>query len=304
MGNRKLNFIKMHSLGNDFVVFNEFLDSNIDIDFANFPKELISSIANRKTGVGCDQVILMLQSQIANCKMIVFNADGSIAEACGNASGCVAMLIFQKYKSNLLSEGNSENEAISVTIEVHNALIRVVCFVNGECYVNLGSPFFRYKSVDDVSFPISENGNVELVFEKYRSLGIGFVVNVGNPHIVFFVDNFCFNPQEIGCYISTNKIFNAGINVHFVKISSDDKVNVVTYERGVGITNACGTGAASICAIIRIIKRVGNIYSSLKIGFTGGEICTRVIYDNKFCKSNIIITLFPKIVFYASYAIL
>lgn len=290
MADRKLNFIKMHSLGNDFVVFNCYLEENFDISI--FSANFVKLISNRKIGVGCDQVIVMLHSKIANCKMIIFNANGNIASACGNATACVAMLLCRNININ----------NAYVTIEICHSLITVFCSVSGEYIVNLGVPFFRYQYlIDDQSFPVNENGYVELIFDKYYFLGSGFVVNVGNPHIVFCVNNFNFDVRGVGHYISNNHIFDEGINVHFIRIKSQDNVDVITYERGVGITNACGTGSASICATLRMIKKIGIMTSMVSIRYELGNINAQIVCDkNNTSQKKVQISLFPEIVFYAT----
>ena len=157
-------FIKMHGLGNDFVI----LDSTKNQ--YTISKKYIQLIADRKFGIGCDQVIEMKHSEKEDIFMKIYNSDGSEAESCGNAARCVAGLLFASAPKK------------EVTIETIVGVLKAESEKNGNIKVDMGKPKFFWKEI-----PLKTNKN-EINFEKL-SLKNGFAINVGNPHIVFFTSD-------------------------------------------------------------------------------------------------------------------
>ncbi len=245
-------FHKMHGCGNDFVI----------MGYTNLHAEDIQLICDRKYGVGCDQLILLkyddAQSDLYDCEMIIFNSDSTIANFCGNGLRCVGKLLFSSEKFQNKKE---------LKIKSGEKIVRI--WKEGDFIsTNISSPKYSWREI-----PFSSNNLLKdnlLIVEKYHNvLGGGFCVNVGNPHIVFFVKNFDFDYEEIGSEISNMNIFPEKINVNFAQILNDKEILLQTYERGSGLTIACGSGSCAtfICAYKQ--KLINN--DSIKIHFLKGR---------------------------------
>jgi len=219
-------FLKMHGLGNDFAVFDA-RNGDICLD-----SELARAIADRKTGVGCDQVIVIGRPRAsgADAEMRIFNADGGEVESCGNAARCVAQLLLD------------EKDATSVRIATVGGLL--VCSEAGAglVTVDMGAPALDWDEIP-LAHPADTNGfalNVDGT-EHFAS-----AVSVGNPHCVLFVDDAEAAPvAALGARIERHPMFPARVNVEFVQALSRTKLRMRVWERGAGITRACGTGACA-----------------------------------------------------------
>jgi len=217
-------FRKMHGLGNDFVVFDA-REEPLAIDAAR-----ARAVADRRTGIGCDQLIVIEPSDRADVRMRIWNADGGEVEACGNAARCVALLL----------GGES-------SIETKSGIVRG--FANGAAAtIDMGAPRFRWDeiplayAVDTAEMPVG-----------WEELQRPFAVNVGNPHAVFFVDDVDgIDLARLGPIIENDPLFPRRINVDVASIESGG-VKLRVWERGAGLTQACGTGAcaAAVAAISR-----------------------------------------------------
>ncbi len=222
-----IDFIKMHGLGNDFVIIDgREKDYNIDV----------KKIAHRKFGVGCDQVIIIKKSEYADCFMQIYNADGSESGACGNATRCVAKIIMQ---NNKLQE---------VDIAVKNKLLHCTKVDGNNIKVNMGLP-----SLDWEEIPLSFACNPVNLPISYSNLSLPIAVNMGNPHVVFFVDDInAVNLCELGPQIANDPIFLEKANVNIAQIDGE-KIVLKVWERGVGETLACGSGACAtlVAAVLK-----------------------------------------------------
>jgi diaminopimelate epimerase len=217
----KKPFIKMHGLGNDFVV----LDSTKNQ--YNINKASIQLISNRRFGVGCDQVIEMKHSDKEDIYMKIYNADGTEAEACGNAARCIAGLLF----------ASSPKKAVS--IETIAGVLKAESEENGLIKVDMGKPKFFWKDI-----PLSMNIS-EINFEEL-TLKNGLAINIGNPHIVFFVKDLdAVDINRIGPLIENNSLFPEKVNVEICQLENRKKIKVLVWERGAGNTLACGSGACA-----------------------------------------------------------
>lgn len=218
-------FIKMHGLGNDFVV----------IDARQTPVAMTSSraraIADRNTGIGCDQLILLEPSTSADLKMRIFNTDGSEAEACGNATRCVATLI-----------------PAGSQIETAGGILRSEGADDFGVAVELAQPRFNWDAI-----PLAMPMDTAAMPVAWGSLESPAAVNVGNPHVVFFVaDRDSVDVAELGPQIEHDPLFPERVNVNVATIASDGGIDLTVWERGAGLTMACGTGAcATAIAAIR-----------------------------------------------------
>ena len=235
----------MHGLGNDFVI----IDSRNNNYLIN--EETIKLISNRRFGVGCDQVIEMKDSNCADIFMKIYNSDGSEAEACGNASRCVAGILF----------ASSPKKKIS--IETISGIVQAESEINGNIKVDMGEPKFLWKEI-----PLNEDIK-EINFKEF-SLNNGFAVNIGNPHVVFFVKDLNnININKIGPYIETNKLFPQRVNVEICQIINENKIKALIWERGVGKTLACGSGA---CAVLVAAYKKGLSKETAEIQLDGGSL--------------------------------
>ena len=238
-------FIKMHGLGNDFVI----LDSTKNQ--YTISKKYIQLIADRKFGIGCDQVIEMKHSEKEDIFMKIFNSDGSEAESCGNAARCVAGLLFASAPKK------------EVTIETIVGVLKAESEKNGNIKVDMGKPKFFWKEI-----PLKTNKN-EINFEKL-SLKNGFAINVGNPHIVFFTSDLkTFNIEKIGPIIENDPLFPAKVNVEICEVINKNKIRTKVWERGVGKTLACGSGA---CASLVAACKLGLTNPKAEVILDGGSL--------------------------------
>lgn len=228
----------MHGLGNDFIIVDErAMDAPLN-------RDKISAYSNRFTGVGCDQFIIIKNSDKADIAIEIYNSDGSKVGACGNASRCVVSLIGK-----------------DITIETDGAMISGKKFDN-EIQMNMGKPHFSWQSIplayamDSANLPIA-----------WGELDHGFCVNVGNPHVIFFVDdNKRIKLDSIGPVIENDEAFPDRVNVNIASIS-DNEIDLRVWERGAGLTRACGTGACAT-AVAAISKKL--VHSPVRVKLPGG----------------------------------
>ncbi len=235
-------FIKMHGLGNDFVVFDERAGT------IPMHKSSLLAVADRNTGIGCDQVIILGSSGRADLSMRIYNADGSEAEACGNAARCVAKLAMTEKKSG------------SALIETPAGLLRAEHTLDGLISIDMGIPKFSWKDIP-LSHP-QDTLNIEL--EK-NMLSNPVALSMGNPHAVFFVEDLKSIPLELlGPDLEHDPIFPEKANIGVAEIKNDREIRLKVWERGAGLTQACGTGAcAALVAAHRrqLFGRAGMIHT-------------------------------------------
>lgn len=214
-------FIKMHGLGNDFVVFDtrSGAAAGLTLDAAR-----ARYIANRHEGIGCDQVILITPGDAqSDAGMAIWNADGGRAEACGNAARCVALILGGK--SRLATAGG----VILVDPQEHGAV------------VDMGRPRFDWRDI-----PLAMAMDTNHMPVAWDDMVTPAAVNVGNPHIVFFLDDLTAHDLAIlGPRIEHDPLFPQGVNVNFAQIMGPEHIRLIVWERGAGLTRACGTGACA-----------------------------------------------------------
>lgn len=243
-------FLKMHGLGNDFAVFDA-RKGDLKIDPA-----LARAIADRRTGIGCDQVIVIGQAKEpgADAAMRIYNADGGEVESCGNAARCVARLLMD------------EKDATAVRIATPGGLLAGREDADGRVSVDMGVPRFEWNEIP-LAEPVDTNG-FPLTVE-----GTGYLcsaVNVGNPHCIVFVEDAGAVPLAgIGPRFEQHRMFPARINTEFVQVLSPTKMRMRVWERGAGITRACGTGA---CASAVAAHRRGLAGRKVEVVLDGGTL--------------------------------
>lgn len=212
----KVDFYKMTGLGNDYVYL-DFLEKQYSLNLNKFANQ----VSNRNFSVGSDGLVVILPSKKADAKMRIFNSDGSEAEICGNALRCVSKLIYDKTGKRKIS------------IETKKKTI------HAEILENKGTSAKVRVEMGKVVFLSSQTLNI---CEKTLNIHL---LDAGNPHCVVFVNDFNFNIENLGKQISSSTFFKNGTNVEFVKILDKNSIQMKVYERGSGVTLACGSGACA-----------------------------------------------------------
>ena len=253
---RKIGFWKMHGLGNDYVLIDN-RDGALNED--ELPG-LAVKLCNRRLGIGADGLLLIYPSQKADVKMRILNADGSEAEMCGNGIRCVAKYCFENgivRKNSLLVETLAGVKTLNIKVE--NSTVKSV-------RVNMGFPSFEAEEV-----PIKWNGTfIDKPIQAGGTTVKATALSLGNPHCVVFVENVEGYPVEtIGPVLENHELFPKRTNVEFVQIISRNKLKVRVWERGVGETLACGTGA---CASVVAAKILGKANETVTVELLGGEL--------------------------------
>ena len=246
----RVSFTKMHGLGNDFVV--------LDARSAALPAmtvQLAAALADRKTGIGCDQLIMIEPSTLADFRMRIFNADGGEVEACGNATRAVGLL-----------------HGSPATVETLGGILETSPTEHGIA-VDMGQPRFDWNAVplayamDTLSMPVA-----------WDELTQPSAVNVGNPHAVFFVpDCGAVELDRLGPEIEHDPLFPARVNVNVATVTARDAIRLRVWERGVGETRACGTGA---CATAIAAMRRGLTDRRVTVNLAGGALSIEWRADN------------------------
>ncbi len=253
-------FVKMHGIGNDFVVIGA-------LDDLPLPEEKLSEFArfvcDRHFGVGADGVIWILPSQVADFKMRIFNPDGSEAEMCGNGIRCAAKWFYDRdYAKGKAVQVETLAGIKTVWVQEENGKAVAVT-------VDMGEPIFAPSLVPTSLGEGSEAIEVPLSVEGAGTYIVN-AVSMGNPHCVVFVNDVDNFPVEtIGPRIEHHPAFPKRTNVEFVQVLSRNEMKVRVWERGAGLTLACGTGA---CASLVIASRTGRTDRKAKVHLPGGTL--------------------------------
>ncbi len=238
----RVEFIKMHGLGNDFVV--------LDARTQNLPPPdaaTARAIADRHTGVGCDQLLHLSPSDRADVRMRIYNPDGGEVGACGNAARAVALLIGHDCR-----------------IETADRILDV-SLSDGGAKVDMGAPAFAWDAI-----PLAYAMDTAAMPVGWDMLGDPVAVNVGNPHVIFFVNDCDAVPLEtLGPLIENDPLFPERVNVNVATIESEDRIRLRVWERGAGLTRACGTGACAT-AVAAIRRRL--VRSPVTVALPGGAL--------------------------------
>lgn len=238
----RVPFIKMHGLGNDFVV----IDGRNTAVPAMTPA-LAAALANRNTGIGCDQLIVLGPSDQADVQMRIFNHDGGEVESCGNGTRAVGVLL-----------------GTPATIETRGGLLRVDP-ADGGVAVDMGVPRFAWDQI-----PIAYAMDTLQMPVAFGTMEHPTAVNVGNPHVIFFVPQCqAIALDRLGPDIEHDPLFPDRVNVNVATIESRSRIRLRVWERGVGETSACGTGA---CATAIGAMRRGLTDRAVTVALPGGEL--------------------------------
>jgi diaminopimelate epimerase len=245
-------FLKMNGAGNDFVVVEARRQP-----FA--PSEAqVRAIADRRGSSGCDQLIAIEPSAKADAFMRIWNADGGQVDACGNASRCVRWLLMQERQSG------------HVRLETNAGVIDVRAAGAGQVTVDMGGPRLNWDEI-----PLAEEMDTRGIELQVGPIDAPILhtpgcVSMGNPHVVFFVPDAESAPTaEVGPLIEHHRLFPEGVNVGFAQVKGPDRIRLRVWERGAGLTKACGTGA---CAALVAAHRRGLIGRRAVLELDGGEL--------------------------------
>jgi len=243
----KTPFLKMHGTGNDFVV----LDGRKQAVALN--KDAIVKICDRHFGIGCDTLVVLEASSKADVAVKFYNGDGSLSSTCGNASRCVADLVM------------SESGAATANIETIAGLLNATKNDDGAITVNMGSPKWDWRDV-----PLSESRNTLHLGLEEGLLADPVAVSMGNPHAVFFVRDLThIKMAEWGAKLEQNALFPERANISAVQVISPTHLKMLVWERGVGLTMACGSGA---CAALVAAVRRGLAERKATLELPGGNL--------------------------------
>ena len=239
-----LEAYKMDGLGNDFIIFDKRKKS------ISLTKDQIVKISDRNS-IGCDQVIFIDKDESSNAFLKFYNSDGGEISACGNGSRCVAYL--------LMKENNSKKISLRTKVGILHAELNDKNLVS----ISMGQPNFEWNKI-----PLSkkmDNQNLKIKINDIdgkEAIG-GFSLSIGNPHVIFFVEDFNqFNLKEIGPKIENHSYFPEKCNVTLATVKNKKHIKVKVWERGAGLTKACGTAACATAvsgAVLKLSERCVDI---------------------------------------------
>ena len=251
MAAMRIDFIKMHGLGNDFVV----LDARVTA-LPALSDQTVRALADRTRGIGCDQLIVLEPDAEASVSMRIYNCDGGEVEACGNATRAVGLLLGEE-----------------ATIATKGGLLATSLSDHGIA-VDMGEPRFDWDAIplaypmDTLTMPVG-----------WDTLEQPVAVNVGNPHVIFFIeDTEAIALGEIGPAIEHDELFPERINVNAATILDRSTIRLRVWERGAGLTRACGTGA---CATAVAAMRRGLTEREVTVHLPGGALTIAWGEDNR-----------------------
>lgn len=245
----RVHFTKMHGAGNDFVL----LDARADAIELN--GDQIRLMADRRFGIGCDQLLVVTAAENADLGYRIFNADGSVAQQCGNGARCVAAYVWR--------DGGADGDPLTLASAAGPVEARRV---DDGVAVRLGVPVLR---PDDIPFHAETEQPAYTMDVDGTALSLG-AVSMGNPHAVLFVDSAATaDVAGLGAKVSRHERFPEGANVGFAEVESRDAIRLRVFERGVGETLACGSGA---CAAVVAGRTQGRLAERVRVRLPGGDL--------------------------------
>ena len=251
----EIKAFKMDGLGNDFIIIDQRKEK---ISLSN---DQIIKICDRKF-IGCDQLIFVNENINIDAELEFYNSDGSKSGACGNGTRCVAYL---------LSKENNKKE-INLTVASQN--LKSIIFENNLVETSIGLPRLNWNEIPLSKEADTKNLKIKLVDNENNKFYGGVAVNVGNPHVIFFIENIeKFNLEKIGPEIENHELFPEKCNVTLAKKISPSLIKVKVWERGAGLTKACGT-AACATAVAANLENLSN--SKTEIEFSMGKLLVSI----------------------------
>jgi diaminopimelate epimerase len=232
----QIDAYKMDGLGNDFIIFDQRTSST------PLTKTQMVKISNRNN-IGCDQIIFINKDQNNDAFLKFYNSDGGETSACGNGSRCAAYLLMK------------ENKSKKISLRTQTATLYAELNDKNLVKINMGQPNFQWDKIPLSKKMNYKNLQIEIAsIKKKRFIG-GFALNVGNPHLLFFVNDLDqFNIKEIGPKIENHIYFPEKCNLTLASIKNKKNIQVKVWERGAGLTKACGTAACATVVAASILK--------------------------------------------------
>jgi|TARA_B110000438_G_scaffold291111_1_gene327651 diaminopimelate epimerase len=231
-----LEAYKMDGLGNDFIIF----DNREKSIFLN--KNQIIKISDRKY-IGCDQVIFIDKDQNSDAFLKFYNSDGGEVSACGNGSRCVAYLLMK------------ENNFNKISLRTKAGILKAELDKKNLVSIKMGQPNFEWDKIPLSKKMNNKNLEIEISDTNGKEIKSGFSLNVGNPHVIFFVDDLNkFDLKTIGPNIENHNYFPQKCNVTLANIKNKKHIKVKVWERGAGLTKACGTAACATAVAGAVLK--------------------------------------------------
>ena len=251
--------IKMDGLGNDFVIIDQRLKTiNLSID-------QIVKICDRNF-VGCDQLIFINKDNNSDAELEFYNSDGSKSSACGNGTRCVAYLL------------SKENNYDEINVSVESNIFKSKILENNQVETTIGAPKMNWNDIPLSKDSDTKNLKLKVFDNENKEFIGGIAVNVGNPHVIFFVENIeKFKLEKIGPEIENHELFTEKCNVTLAKKINSHLIKVKVWERGAGLTKACGT-AACATAVAANIENLAN--SRTEIEFNTGKLLISIDEKN------------------------
>lgn len=261
-----MKFTKMHGLGNDYVYVDGFAEQVAD------PEKTAIAVSDRHFGIGSDGLILILPSDVADVRMRMFNADGSEGEMCGNGIRCVAKYAFDHglSKANPMRVQTGRG-VLPIELQIENGKMI-------SATVNMGRPMWDLREIPVDPQHVRRDGKnhaYDILDADGKPIARATFIAVGNPHAVIFVpDVASIHLAELGPTLERHPAFPKRANIHWVQIHNRNEVTMRTWERGSGITLACGTGASAVCVAAVLNNETDR---DLKVHLPGGDL--RIVWS-------------------------
>ena len=260
-----LTFSKMHGIGNDYIYINCFQETVTD------PEKLSIFMSNVRFGVGSDGLVLILPSEVADFRMRIFNADGSEAMMCGNATRCVGKYVYEHGMTDKTEVSLETNSGIKyLTLSVNEATNEV-----DAVKVDMGKAILKPADI-----PVADDGN-RFIAKPVVVDGVSYdmtCVSMGNPHAVVFLPEIdSLDLEKIGPSFEHHPLFPNRVNTEFIRVIDDHTLQMRVWERGSGETFACGTGACA-AAVASVLNGYCKREQEILIHLRGGDL--RIIYHN------------------------
>mgnify|MGYP001407291172 CR=1 FL=1 len=250
---------KMDGLGNDFVIIDQRAKT------INLSKENIIKICSRDF-IGCDQLIYIHKNKDNKDRLAFYNSDGSISGACGNGTRCVAKLLSKEYKKE------------KIDLETSSGILHSSILDENLVETNIGKPSMKWNEIPLIKIMNTKDLQISIKDIKGNNFVGGIAINVGNPHIIFFVENNeNFKIENIGPEIEQHQYFPEKCNVTIATIKNKNLINVKAWERGAGLTKACGTAACATAYAGFVTKKTSD---NVDIKFTTGILSIRIDQNN------------------------
>jgi len=255
---RNVNFTKMHGLGNDFVVINN-IDGSVPLN-----NDRIAELGDRRTGIGFDQMLIIEAATVADAEFDyrIFNTDGSEVEHCGNGARCFAKYVHDKNLSN----------SKVIPVNTSAGLIHLKLLDNGDVTVKMGVPVFTPEKIPFIATAEQDYYDIDVGDQTLKAGAVA----IGNPHVVVVVANIeTADVKTLGPLLEKHELFPQRVNAGFMQIIDSKNIRLRVFERGVGETRACGTGA---CAAVAIGHKQGLLDKSVNVTLSGGPL--KIVWED------------------------